>query len=56
VTGGFFTDRDLDLIEVALESAIQATGSGLSVNDDMTALQREYRHALQAVQRYREEP
>jgi hypothetical protein len=55
-TAGFFTDRDLDLIEVALESAISAVGSPLTERDDMTGLQREYRHALEAVVAYRAEP
>ena len=51
------TDRDLELIEVALDSAISATGTSLSRDDggDLAELNREYRGALGRVQRLREE-
>ena len=49
------TARDLDLIEVALESAISAVGSPLTERDDMTGLQAEYQHALDGIRRFREE-
>jgi len=49
------TDRDLELIEVALDSAISATGSSLTPNDEMSDLNREYRQALRHVQLLREE-
>ena len=49
------TARDLDLIEVALESAISAVGSPLTERDDMDDLRAEYQHALDGVRRFREE-
>lgn len=47
------TQRDLELIEVALESAISAVGSGFTASDnrDMTDLASEYRHALAGVRK-----
>jgi len=47
------TKRDLELIEVALESAISAVGSPLTDRDDMSQLQAEYQHALDSVRRFR---
>ena len=49
------TDRDLELIEVALQSAIAATGHGITRNDEVADLNTEYRTALAHVERYREE-
>lgn len=40
------TDRDLELIEVALESAINACGGS---SDDMVNLRAEYAHALYTI-------
>lgn len=49
------TERDLDLIEVALESAISATGSGLLRSDahGMSTLNGEYKHALAGTRKMR---
>lgn len=48
------TDRNLELIEVALQSAISATSCSLTPLDPMSDLNREYREALARVERLRE--
>jgi hypothetical protein len=49
------TDRDLELIEVALESAISAVSFSFSPSDkrEMDGLGAEYKHALAGVQKLR---
>lgn len=49
------TERDLDLIEVALESAAQAVQSGASLRNkrDLDPLAAEYLHALASVRAWR---
>lgn len=50
------TDRDLEVIEVALESAISACVGFVGVNNDSTdKLATEYQQALTNVQRMSEE-
>lgn len=49
------TDRDLELIEVALDAAVSATSSRLTPTDTAGDLNQEYRQALTHVQRFREE-
>lgn len=48
------TERDLELIEVALESAVSACGTPLSERDDVHDLAREYRTALKHVREMQE--
>lgn len=49
------TDRDLELIEVALDAAISATSTSLTRDDDLGGLNFEYKQALRHVQAVREE-